>query len=175
MRDYLQRNGNCTIQNIVFEEDKELKWSMWLIWAFNKRWAKIVFAWTNTVGLKRPSRVKEKDNNFVPSDGYIALKEVEREEIDILLKSWTVMQELAKLVKDHQWNQVAKVIPRSEVKELWDTHKAPEIDNDEFQNFHFRDSIGKIITRTLFEVMKKTNIYKPMANTAKELLGVLKK
>jgi hypothetical protein len=25
MRDYLQRNGNCTIQNIVFEEDKELK------------------------------------------------------------------------------------------------------------------------------------------------------
>lgn len=51
--------------------------------------------------MKRPSKVSEKDNKWVPADTYVSLEEIDNEECIDRLEKGIFMQKLSELVKDN--------------------------------------------------------------------------
>ncbi|MDD3262574.1 MAG: hypothetical protein PHR61_01900 [Candidatus Absconditabacteria bacterium] len=155
-RDIINRNNDGTLKSIMFQDDESIPQTTKIIKLFAEKGNKIVLVGTNGAGLKRPGvkRVKERDNNRTTADVYIDSKELTSKECISLIEEKKLMETIASLVRDNQGNSIGQTID----SDLFDMYKCSDqeinIEQNNYQNHHFQDSIRKKIVRKLYELFK---------------------
>lgn len=155
-RDVIRRNDNGTLQSIMFQDDEAITQTTKVIKAFAEKWNKIILVGTNGAWLKRPGvkKLKERDNNWTSADVYVDVQEINPQECKSLLEEKKLMDTIASLVKDKDGNSIAKTIN----SDMFDRYKNEDqelsIQQNNYQNYHFQDTIRKKIVRKLYSLLK---------------------
>ena len=155
-RDVIQRNSDWTVNAILFKDDTWIESTAKIIKSLVESWTKIILVWTNGTGLKRPGmkKVTETNNNRTTSDVYIDIQELSSEECLSLIEDKKLMETIGWLVRDHNWNSIAKIVNPTEFDTYKNLPQQIKIQESKYQNYYFQDTIYKKIVRKLYMLFK---------------------